>query len=342
MEQHLQELRSQFLEQVRQAKNLNDLQKVENDYLGRKGSITLLLKGIKDLSVEDKKIVGKMANELKKESETVLSERARELESAQFSGLDREFFDPSLPGAKVSLGRLHPLTKFIQEVEDTFLAMNFEVAEGPEIEDDYHNFTALNIPEDHPARDMQDTLWAKDIPYLLRTHTSPVQVRYMEANHPPIRIVCPGRVFRKDDVDATHSPMFHQFEGLMIDKSTNLSHLKGILTIALRRLIHPELELRFRSSFFPFVEPGMEVDVSCASCKGKGCSVCKHSGWIEMLGCGMVHPNVLKSVGLDPNVYQGFAFGAGVERLLMKKYAINDIRLFYENDPRFLEQFPLV
>ncbi|MGE3278837.1 MAG: phenylalanine--tRNA ligase subunit alpha [Candidatus Altimarinota bacterium] len=342
MEQHLQELRSQFLEQVRQAKTLNDLQKLENDYLGRKGVITLLLKGIKDLSVEDKKIVGKMANELKKESETVLAERVKELESVQFSGLDQQFFDTSLPGAKGSLGRLHPLTKFIQEVEDTFLAMNFEVAEGPEIEDDYHNFTALNIPEDHPARDMQDTLWAKDIPYLLRTHTSPVQVRYMEANHPPIRIVCPGRVFRKDDVDATHSPMFHQFEGLMIDKSTNLSHLKGILTIALRRLIHPELELRFRSSFFPFVEPGMEVDVSCASCKGKGCSVCKHSGWIEMLGCGMVHPNVLKAVGLDPNVYQGFAFGAGIERLLMKKYAINDIRLFYENDPRFLEQFPLV
>lgn len=230
----------------------------------------------------------------------------------------------------------------MQDVEDTFIALNFEVAEGPEIEDDYHNFTALNIPADHPARDMQDTLWAKDIPYLLRTHTSPVQVRYMESHQPPIRIVCPGRVFRKDDVDATHSPMFHQFEGLMIDRDTNLSHLKGILTVALRRLIHPQLELRFRSSFFPFVEPGMEVDVTCVMCSGKGCNVCKQSGWIEMLGCGMVHPNVLKSVGLDPTIYQGFAFGAGIERLLMIKHKINDIRLFYENDPRFLEQFPHV
>jgi phenylalanyl-tRNA synthetase alpha chain len=342
MEQHLQELRVTFLDQISKAKNLSDLEKLKNDFLGRKGSITTLLKGIKDLSDEEKKIVGKMANVLKNEFEAALTSRSGELERAEFSGLEGEFYDTSLPGKPVSIGRLHPLTKFIQEIEDTFLAMNFEVAEGPEIEDDYHNFTALNIPEDHPARDMQDTLWAKNIPALLRTHTSPVQVRYMESHKPPIRIICPGRVFRKDDVDATHSPMFHQFEGLMIDKATNLSHLKGILTIALRRLIHPDLELRFRSSFFPFVEPGLEVDVSCASCKGKGCNVCKHSGWIEMLGCGMVHPNVLKSVGLDPKIYQGFAFGAGVERLLMKKYAINDIRLFYENDPRFLQQFPLV
>jgi phenylalanyl-tRNA synthetase alpha chain len=342
MQHHLQELRTSFLEHLARAKSTSELEKIESDYLGRKGSITQLLKGIKDLSDEEKRIHGKMANELKKELESSLAQRIQELEQSQFGNLTQGFFDTSLPGKSPAIGRLHPLTKFIQEVEDTFLSMNFEIAEGPEIEDDYHNFTALNIPEDHPARDMQDTLWAKDIPYLLRTHTSPVQVRYMEAHRPPIRIVCPGRVFRKDDVDATHSPMFHQFEGLMIDKATNLSHLKGILTIALRRLIHPDLELRFRSSFFPFVEPGLEVDVSCASCSGKGCSVCKHSGWIEMLGCGMVHPNVLKSVGLDPKVYQGFAFGAGIERLLMKKYAINDIRLFYENDPRFLEQFPVI
>jgi len=342
MQHHLQELRASFLDQVSKAKTVAELEQLENAFLGRKGSITNLLKGIKDLSDEEKKVFGKMANELKKELEATLAQRSQEVEKSQFGNLAGQFFDVSLPGKKPAVGRLHPLTKFIQEVEDTFLSMNFEIAEGPEIEDDYHNFTALNIPADHPARDMQDTLWAKDIPFLLRTHTSPVQVRYMESHRPPIRIVCPGRVFRKDDVDATHSPMFHQFEGLMIDTKTNLSHLKGILTIALRRLIHPELELRFRSSYFPFVEPGLEVDVSCANCKGKGCPVCKHSGWIEMLGCGMVHPNVLKSVGLDPQVYQGFAFGAGIERLLMKKYAINDIRLFYENDPRFLEQFPHV
>jgi len=300
----------------------------------------MLLKGIKDLSVEEKKVVGKMANEMKTEIEGAIATRLQEIKQSQFSDLEKRFFDTSLPGKKSPTGRLHPLTKFIQEIEDTFVAMNFEVAEGPEIEDDYHNFTALNIPQDHPARDMQDTLWARDIPYLLRTHTSPVQIRYMESHQPPIRIICPGRVFRKDDVDATHSPMFHQFEGLMIDTTTNLSHLKGVLTIALRRLIHPALELRFRSSFFPFVEPGMEVDVTCVLCDGKGCAVCKQSGWLEMLGCGMVHPNVLKAVGYDPNKVQGFAFGAGIERLLMIKHKINDIRLFYENDPRFLAQFP--
>jgi len=349
MKQQLEKLRDRALEEIKKVKDLEALQNIENSLLGKKGELTLMLKGIKDLSVDAKRIVGKMANELKNKISSAVSQRVQEIEKLKYEQLSTGFFDTSLPGKDAHAGRLHPLTKFIQEVEDTFLAMNFEVSEGPEIEDDYHNFTALNIPEDHPARDMQDTLWAKSIPYLLRTHTSPVQIRYMEANDAPIRIICPGRVFRKDDVDATHTPMFHQFEGLMIDKSTNLSHLKGILTIALRRLIHPELELRFRSSYFPFVEPGLEVDVSCVICNGKthlpdgrACSVCKQSGWLEMLGCGMVHPNVLNAVGLDPDIYQGFAFGAGIERLLMIKHKINDIRLFYENDPRFLEQFPLV
>lgn len=342
MQDQIQSLRAEALELIRSAKDAPTLDALDHGLFGRKGSMTALLKGIKDLSVEEKKIIGKLANDYKNELSAAISAKKQELAQAAFQNLGNEFFDTSLPGRASTVGRLHPLTRFIQDVEDTFIALNFEVAEGPEIEDDYHNFTALNIPADHPARDMQDTLWAKDIPYLLRTHTSPVQVRYMESHQPPIRIVCPGRVFRKDDVDATHSPMFHQFEGLMIDRNTNLSHLKGILTIALRRLIHPQLELRFRSSFFPFVEPGMEVDVTCVMCSGKGCNVCKQSGWIEMLGCGMVHPNVLKSVGLDPSVYQGFAFGAGIERLLMIKHKINDIRLFYENDPRFLEQFPHV
>ncbi|MDP2691801.1 MAG: phenylalanine--tRNA ligase subunit alpha [bacterium] len=342
MKNHLEQLRTQTLETIAKAKTVQELEALEAQLLGKKGELTTLLKGIKDLTVEEKQVVGKMTNELKKDVEAALLCRSEELRSSQYDHLKDQFFDTSLPGTRPHPGRLHPLTKFIREIEDTFMALNFTVAEGPEIEDDYHNFSALNIPEDHPARDMQDTLWAKHIPYLLRTHTSPVQIRYMESHEPPIRIICPGRVFRKDDVDATHSPMFHQFEGLMVDKTTNLTHLKGILTIALRRLIHPDLELRFRSSFFPFVEPGLEVDVTCVLCAGKGCSVCKQSGWLEMLGCGMVHPNVLKSAGLDPNVYQGFAFGAGIERLLMIKHKINDIRLFYENDPRFLEQFPLV
>jgi phenylalanyl-tRNA synthetase alpha chain len=340
MHQQLQALRERALADIRAAKNPQVLQEHGNTFLGRKGELTLMLKGIVDLTPDEKKIFGKMANDVKKELEYEILLITEILKKDQFQNLEKNFFDTSLPGTSSPSGRLHPLTKFIQEVEDTFIAMNFEVAEGPEIEDDYHNFTALNIPQDHPARDMQDTLWAKDIPFLLRTHTSPVQIRYMEAHQPPIRIICPGRVFRKDDVDATHSPMFHQFEGLMIDNTTNLSHLKGILTIALRRLIHPSLELRFRSSFFPFVEPGMEVDVTCVMCDGKGCSVCKQSGWIEMLGCGMVHPNVLRAVGHDPDKVQGFAFGAGIERLLMIKHKINDIRLFYENDPRFLAQFP--
>lgn len=333
MQEQLAQLREKALQEVKQAKDQDALYTLEKSLLGKKGEMTQLLKGIKDLSSEEKRIVGKMTNELKKELESALEARALELKKSQYLGLGEDFFDTSLPGKKPEVGRLHPLTKFIREIEDTFLAMNFEVSEGPEIEDDYHNFTALNIPEDHPARDMQDTLWAKDIPYLLRTHTSPVQIRYMESHDPPIRIICPGRVFRKDDVDATHSPMFHQFEGLMVGTDITLAHLKGILTIALKRLIDPDIELRFRSSYFPFVEPGLEVDVKSSFHK---------SGWLEMLGCGMVHPNVLKAVGLDPNTYQGFAFGAGIERLLMIKHKINDIRLFYENDPRFLEQFPLV
>lgn len=332
MKEQLQSLRSEALQSIQKASDLQSLDDLEKSLLGKKGALTALLKGIKDLSVEEKQILGKMTNDLKKEFSVALEERKLALKDSQYDDLGKEFFDTSLPGKKPRIGRLHPLTKFIQEIEDTFLAMNFDVAEGPEIEDDYHNFTALNIPEDHPARDMQDTLWAKDIPYLLRTHTSPVQVRYMEAHEPPIRIICPGRVFRKDDVDATHSPMFHQFEGLVVGPNITMSHLKGILTIALQRLIDPDIELRFRTSFFPFVEPGMEVDVR---------SSLHRSGWLELLGCGMVHPNVLRSAGYDPEKVQGFAFGTGIERLLMIKHKITDIRLFYENDPRFLEQFPL-
>lgn len=333
MQQQLETLREESLKAIAGIKTQDGLKELEKTLLGKKGQLTLLLKGIKDLSVEEKKVVGKMTNELKNLFAQEISKREQELKLSQYDQLGQEFFDTSIPGSMAEVGRLHPLTKLIREIEDTFLQMNFTIAEGPEIEDDYHNFTALNIPEDHPARDMQDTLWAKDIPYLLRTHTSPVQIRYMESHEPPIRIVCPGRVFRKDDVDATHSPMFHQFEGLMVGKDITLAHLKGVLMIALQRLISPDIEIRFRSSYFPFVEPGLEVDVR---------SSFHRSGWLELLGCGMVHPNVLRSAGLDPEEYQGFAFGTGIERLLMIRHQINDIRLFYENDSRFLSQFPLV
>ncbi|MDP3975964.1 MAG: phenylalanine--tRNA ligase subunit alpha [bacterium] len=340
MKQKILDLRDQALASIKQVKSVEHLKELEVSLLGKKGQLTAMLKGLKELSEADRRVVGKMANDLKQELAQTLVEKEQGLKRKASQSLGQEFYDTSLPGRTEPYGHLHPITQFIREIEDTFLSLNFEVAEGPQIEDDYHNFTALNIPKDHPARDMQDTLWCKDIPYLLRTHTSCVQVRYMESHDAPIRVVVPGRVFRKDDVDATHSPMFHQFEGIMVDTTTNLSHLKGILTIALRRLVNnPQLELRFRSGFFPFVEPGLEVDVTCVGCEGKGCNICKKTGWLELLGCGMVHPYVLKTVGLDPEKYQGFAFGAGIERLLMIKHKINDIRLFYENDPRFLEQF---
>ncbi len=333
MQAEIDQLRDSGLQEISKAKDADHLYEIEASLLGKKGQLTGLLKGIKDLSVEDKQIVGKKANELKSILGEAIEKMREALKNAKYENLGKDFFDTTLPGQSPQMGRLHPITKFIQDIEDTFIAMNFDVVEGPQIEDEYHNFTALNIPEDHPARDMQDTLWCKDIPYLLRTQTSPVQIRHMESHEPPIRIICPGRVFRKDDVDATHSPMFHQFEGLMIGSDINFANLKGILEVALQRLISPDIELRFRTSFFPFVEPGMEVDVK---------SSFHRSGWLEMLGCGMVHPNVLRHAGYDPDKVQGFAFGAGIERLLMIRHQINDIRLFYENDPRFLSQFPLI
>lgn len=335
----LQQLREKAIADINHVKTPESLEDLRVQLLGRKGSVTLFLKSIKTLTPEEKRETGKYANDLKKELETSIQEREKVVKQHQYEKLGKEFFDITLPGVSASSGKLHPLTKFIQEVEDTFLSLNFDVVDGPEVEDDYHNFTALNIPEDHPARDTQATFWIKDIPLLLRTQTSNVQIRFMEQQKPPLRIICPGRVFRRDQFDASHSPVFHQLEGLMVDETTNLSHLKGILSMALRRLLYPEIELRFRSSFFPFVEPGLEVDVTCVLCKNKGCSVCKYSGWIELLGCGMVHPNVLHAVGIDPSRYQGFAFGAGIERMLMIKHKIDDIRLFYENHPYFLQQF---
>lgn len=342
MKENLEKLRTETLNGVQHSASVQQLEIFRVSILGRKGKLTEILKNLKNYSLEEKRIFGKMANDLKEELEKAILERGKALQESAFKTIGKDFFDTTLPGTGAGVGSLHPFSKFIDEIEETFIALNFDIVQGPEVEDDFHNFTALNIPSDHPARDTQATLWIKDLPLLLRTQTSTVQIRHMENNRPPFRIVCPGRVYRRDEMDATHSPQFAQFEGMMVDETTNLSHLKGILTLALRRLLHPEIELRFRSSFFPFVEPGLEVDVTCVLCHGKGCSVCKKSGWIEMLGCGMVHPEVLKAGGIDPTRYQGFAFGAGIERLLMIKYKINDIRLFTENDPRFLEQFPLL
>jgi phenylalanyl-tRNA synthetase alpha chain len=323
----LENLYKDALDEIKKAKSKEVLEELKSDYLGKKGKLTGILRQLGSLSMEEKKSLGSQANRVKNELNEALDERLKEIHAVEDSGLSKDWKDLTVPGIKQKRGAIHPLTQLTYLIEDVFTSMGFEVADGPEIEDDHHNFTALNIPEDHPARDMQDTLWLADIPKLLRCHTSPVQIRYMESHKPPIRIICPGRVFRKDDMDATHSPNFQQFEGLVIDKDISLSDLKGVLTVALRKIVSPDLDIRFRSSYFPFVEPGLEVDVTW-----KG-------GWLELLGCGMVHPNVLKAVGYDPDEVQGFAFGCGIERVAMIKHQIDDIRLFYENDPRFLKQF---
>lgn len=326
-------LKKTALESLKGISSERDLELWKNEYLGKKGKAIELLKGIKDMSLDEKREFGLAANQLREELETAFEKQRKEILAAQDAqSATKEWMDLTVPGKKHGRGTIHPLTQLTYEIEDIFTSMGFEVADGPEIEDDYHNFTALNIPETHPARDMHDTLWLSDIKKLLRTHTSPVQVRYMESHKPPIRIICPGRVFRKDDLDATHSPTFQQCEGLMISENISMTDLKGILTVALKKLIRdPNLKVRFRSSYFPFVEPGVEVDVHC-TLGGK-------TRWIELLGAGMVHPNVLKHVGYDPEKVQGFAFGCGLERIAMVRHKIDDIRLFYENDPRFLKQF---
>jgi phenylalanyl-tRNA synthetase alpha chain len=332
MGEQLEILKNRAFSAISDAPTEDKLEQLRVEFLGRKGELTSILKQLSDMSIEDKKKYGSLANAMKEELEAAFESRLEEIHHLQDADLaTKEWMDLTVPGKAHTQGTVHPLTQLTQQVEDIFTSMGFEVADGPEVEDDYHNFTALNIPEEHPARDMQDTLWINGIPKLLRTHTSPVQIRYMESHKPPIRIICPGRVFRKDDLDPTHSPNFHQFEGLVIDENISLADLKGVLLVALRKLIDPKLEIRFRSSFFPFVEPGLEVDVK-AGHFGK-------NKWIELLGCGMVHPNVLKAVGYDPNKVQGFAFGCGIERVAMIRHKIDDIRLFYENDPRFLRQF---
>jgi len=314
------------------------LEQLRVDYLGKKGRITALLKGLGQLSAEERPAAGAQINVVKQELQELIGARKNALESAAVeTKLAAETIDVTLPGRDKSTGGIHPVTRTMERMEDFFAAIGFEVVEGPEIEDDYHNFEALNIPAHHPARAMHDTFYV-DEHTVLRTHTSPVQVRVMESQAPPLRIICPGRVYRCDS-DLTHTPMFHQVEGLLIDEHSSFADLKGLIEDFLRAFFERELEVRFRPSYFPFTEPSAEVDIQCVNCGGEGCRVCSHTGWLEVMGCGMVHPRVFEYSNIDTEKYSGFAFGMGVERLAMLRYGVNDLRLFFDNDLRFLEQF---
>ena len=328
----------QLLIQVEKAPDLVTLDQLRVQFLGKKGVLTEQLKQLGSLPVDERKTVGQEINRTKKTLQAAIQARREFLQTAQLEAqLAQERIDVTLPGRGQANAGLHPITQILQKIETLFTQIGFEVKEGPEIEDNYHNFEALNIPAHHPARAMHDTFYF-DANTLLRTHTSPVQVRVMQNEQPPLKIIAPGRVYRCDS-DLTHTPMFHQVEGLMIDTDVNFADLKGILDDFLKNFFGADLQVRFRPSYFPFTEPSAEVDVQCVSCGGKGCRVCKQSGWLEVLGCGMVHPNVFASVGIDNEKYTGFAFGMGVERLAMLYYGVNDLRLFFDNDLRFLRQF---
>ncbi|GAB6184031.1 phenylalanine--tRNA ligase subunit alpha [Thermodesulfovibrio hydrogeniphilus] len=330
-------LKQQFLKEIEKVVSVQDLLNLKARYIGKKGIITEQLKNLGKLSLDERKVQGKALNELKNFIEETIKNKEEELRQKEISeSLQKEFIDITLPGKDYYFGGSHPVNRTLIEIIDIFRELGFTVEEGPEIELDYYNFEALNIPKNHPARDMQDTFYVSE-DVVLRTHTSPVQVRVMEKKKPPLRFISPGKVYRCDS-DVTHTPMFHQVEGLMVDEDVNFSHLKGVLVYFLQRLFG-KIPVRFRPSFFPFTEPSTEVDIGCIICGGKGCRVCKGTGWLEVLGAGMVHPNVFKFAGYPEGKYTGFAFGMGVERLTMLKYGIDDIRLFFENDIRFLRQF---
>ena len=337
MKEKLAQIRAEALEQI--ASDSADLEQIKIKYLGKKGELTAVLRGMGALSAEERPVVGQIANEVRAEIENAIGAKTKELQAkALEQKLKSEKLDVTMPGTPAPMGHIHPLTRVQRELEDIFIGMGFSIVEGPEVELDYYNFQALNIPENHPARDTQDTFYIGEN-VLLRSQTSPVQVRTMEHQKPPIRIISPGRVYRSDALDATHSPLFHQLEGLVVDKGITMGDLKGTLEIFAKKLFGESTKIRFRPHHFPFTEPSAEVDVSCFVCGGKGCRLCKGEGWIEILGAGMVHPFVLSNCGIDPDEYSGFAFGLGIERITMTKYGIDDIRLFYENDERFLEQF---
>ena len=335
----LAELESQATQAISAASDLQALDQVRVHYLGKKGLLTEQLKQLGKLPADERPQAGQAINRSKKALQAAIEARKQALQAAQFDEqLKQESVDVTLPGRGLKTGGLHPVSRTLQRIEKLFSSMGFEVAEGPEIEDDYHNFEALNIPAHHPARAMHDTFYI-DEHHVLRTHTSPVQIRVMENRKPPLRIIAPGRVYRCDS-DLTHTPMFHQVEGLLVDEAVSFADLKGLLDEFLKHFFEREqLSVRFRPSYFPFTEPSAEVDIECVICEGEGCRVCSHSGWLEVLGCGMVHPNVFGHAGIDNEQFTGLAFGMGVERLAMLKYGVDDLRLFFENDLRFLQQF---
>lgn len=338
MLENIQALLAQATEEINQASDLNQLNAYRVYYLGKKSPVTELAKEISRVPVEERPRMGQLLNEFKTALQSLLTERLNVLQSLEIEkALAKDRIDVTLPGRGQSQGHFHPIAITRQRIESFFTGLGFAVVEGPEIEDDYHNFSALNIPDNHPARAMQDTFYV-DHHLLLRTHMSPVQIRTMKNNPPPLRIIAPGRVYRRD-FDVTHTPMFHQVEGLYVDHDVSFAHLKYVMQSFLNAFFERDIPVRFRSSYFPFTEPSAELDVQCTSCYGKGCRICSNTGWLEVVGCGMVHPNVLKEVGIDTEIYQGFAFGFGYDRLTMLYYGVNDLRAFFENDMRFLQQF---
>ena len=339
MKEQIENIRQSALEEIKNANDEKVLNEARVKYLGKKGELTLILRGMGGLSSEERPVIGSLVNEVRDEIENLIEEREKEFKTAEIKRkLEHEKIDVTMPGKKINLGSVHPITQIIKDMEEIFIGMGYEIADGPEVELAEYNFDKLNTPPDHPARDIQDTFYVTD-DIVLRSQTSPVQARVMETQKPPIKIVCPGVVYRSDSVDATHSPVFHQIEGLVVDKNISMGDLKGTLEMFAKKCLGEKTQIRFRPHHFPFTEPSAEADVSCFVCGGKGCRVCKGEGWIELLGCGMVHPNVLRNCGIDPEVYSGFAFGCGIERIAMAKFGIDDMRLLYENDVRFLKQF---
>ncbi|MCR5167201.1 MAG: phenylalanine--tRNA ligase subunit alpha [Oscillospiraceae bacterium] len=339
MKEQLEEIRRKAIALLDECADIGLLDDLRVKYLGKKGELTAILKQMGKLTAEERPAMGQLANKVRADIEEKIAEKSAQInEALEEARIAAETIDVTLPGKKQPVGRLHPLTKVLDEVKDVFLGMGFDIVDGPEVEYDYYNFTALNLPPDHPARDMQDTFYINDN-ILLRTQTSSVQVHVMENKKPPIRIISPGRVYRSDAMDATHSPLFHQIEGLVVDKGVTMADLSGTLDMLMKRLYGEKCEIRLRPHHFPFTEPSAEVDILCFNCGGKGCSMCKGEGWVELLGAGMVHPWVLENCGIDPEVYSGFAFGLGLERIVMGRYGINDLRMFYDNDVRFLGQF---
>jgi len=338
MIEKIRQHRQDFDAKVDDCSSLEQLKQMRIDFLGKKGCVSQIMKGLRTLSAEEKPLIGKQVNEFKEHIEISLAGKEYLLgDNGQRVTAGSGGFDTSLPGKKELTGSIHPISQILEEITSIFFSLGFQVEEGPEIETDYYNFEALNIPRDHPARDMQDTFYIED-EVVLRTHTSPVQIHVMEKQQPPLRIIAPGKVYRCDS-DVSHTPMFHQIEGLMVDENISFSHLKGVLNIFLHQVFGEQTLVRFRPSFFPFTCPSAEVDIQCVMCSGNGCRVCSQSGWLEIMGAGMVDPAVFKSVNYDSEKWTGFAFGMGIERIAMLKYGINDIRLFFENDLRFLKQF---